>query len=91
MKLALGVYLMVPALASTISTVPLVAWVTAVMTGEPSNESLVTTLRVLAVSSSVVWASSWISATALMVRLMSWVVLLPASSVMVTVKLSVPL
>ncbi len=82
---------MVPAAASTIVTVPLAPWVTAVMVALFSKLSLVRTFVVTAVSSLVVCVSFAISTTAFTVRLITCVSVLPASSVSVTVKLSAPL
>ena len=84
-------YSIVPTNASIIVTVPLVPWVTPVIVGVFSKVSLVSTFTVLAVSSSVVCVSATISATGFIVKLITCVTVLPASSVMVTVKLSLPL
>ena len=78
-------------------TEPCAPWVTALSTGVPSKLSAdaplvpVMTLAETAVSSLVVKVSATMSATGVTVRLMAWVVGLPVSSVIVTVKLSEPL
>ena len=56
-----------------------------------SKESLVNRFVVTSASSLTVCVSLAMSATAVTVRLMVWVVVKPSSSVMVTTKLSAPL
>ena len=75
-------------------TVPPTAPPTAVITGVPSKLSLASRLAavmMIGVSSLVLAVSLAMSATAVAVREISCVAVLPASSVMVTVKLSAPL
>ena len=75
-------------------TVPPTAPPTAVMAGVPSKLSLARRLAAvmtIAVSSLVLAVSAAMSATAFTVSAITCVLVLPASSVMVTVKLSKPL
>ena len=78
-------------------TLPFAPWVTDVRTGVPSKLSAlaplvpVSTLAVMAVSSFVVRLSSTMSATAVTPMLISCVAVWPSSSVIVTVKVSLPL
>ncbi len=72
------------------ATLPWPAAPTALTVGVPSKLSLPRTLMVTGLSSVVLTLSLVMSTTALTVRLMTWVVALPSSSVTVTVKLSAP-
>ena len=81
LKSAFGVYVRVPASASTISTEPLEPCVTSVMAGVPSKESLVRTLWVSEPSSLSEKESAVMSSALLTVREMTWVSLLSSSSV----------
>ena len=90
-KLALAVYFTVPSTASTMVTLPFAPLVTAVITRAAfSKVSLPNTPVVTLPSSARVAVSAAVSATAVTVRLITCVVVLPASSATVTVKLSLP-